>query len=222
MARNAIKSDFWSSKIAAGSHFVNKFKENKSCVLIWNSEKWDLKLFSVIQNGRRQPFCEQNKTKVAYWYEMVRNAIESDFRWSKMAASSQFVKKKVCVLISNGEKCDLKWFSVIQNGRRQPFCCVFIWNGEKCDQNSFSVIQNGGGGASQWPACKLFGDIHSICPWANTPIIVYNWLSGHRKFTKSEIRSSWSWFEHCSKSFIQPPESHIWSLFATIHMTERL
>ena len=30
----------------------------------------------------------------------------------------------------------------------------------------------GGGGASQWPACKPFGDIHSICPWANTPILV--------------------------------------------------
>ena len=53
-----------------------------------------------------------------------------------------------------------------------------IWNGEKCDRNSFSVIQNGvggGGGASQWPArpaCKPFGDIHSICPWANTQILV--------------------------------------------------
>ena len=30
----------------------------------------------------------------------------------------------------------------------------------------------GGGGASQWPACKPFGDIHSICPWANVPILV--------------------------------------------------
>ena len=31
----------------------------------------------------------------------------------------------------------------------------------------------GGGGASQWPGCKPFGDIHSICPWANTPILVF-------------------------------------------------
>ena len=38
MARNAIESDFRSSKMAAGSHFVNK----KSCVLIWNGEKCDL------------------------------------------------------------------------------------------------------------------------------------------------------------------------------------
>ena len=39
----------------------------------------------------------------------------------------------------------------------------------------FSVIQIGGGGRgpSQWPACMPFGDIHSICPWANAPILVY-------------------------------------------------
>ena len=28
--------------------------------------------------------------------------------------------QKNCVLIWNGEKCDCKWFSVIQNGRQQP------------------------------------------------------------------------------------------------------
>ena len=206
--------------------------------MIWNGKKCDQKWFSVIQNGRWQPFCEKKKVaywsemvrnaiksdfrsykmaagshfvkkiiKVAYWSEMSRNPIESDFRSSKMAAGSHFVKKnKSCVLIWNGEKCDRKWFSVIQNGRRQPFCeqniknwvlirngetcdrsngrrqpfcgkkvSLFLWNGEKCDQNSFSVIQNGGwggGGALQWPGCKPFGDIHSICPWANTSILV--------------------------------------------------
>ena len=36
-----------------------------------------------------------------------------------------------------------------------------------------SSKMGGGGGASQWPACKPFGDIHSICPWANTQILVY-------------------------------------------------
>ena len=66
MARNVIESNFWSSKMAAGSHFVKK--------------------------------------KVAYFSEIVRNAIEIHFRSSKM-----------------------------------------------------------GGGASQWPGCKPFGDIHSIC-----------------------------------------------------------
>ena len=40
---------------------------------------------------------------------------------------------------------------------------------------------------------------------------IYNWLSGHRKFTKIN-------FKHCSKSLIWPLGSHIWSLFALIHM----
>ena len=81
----------------------------KSCVFIWNGEKCDQKRFSVIQNGRQQPFCEKNK--LVYWSEMVRNAIERDFRSSKMAACRHFVKK-VVLLMLNGEKCDWKWFSV--------------------------------------------------------------------------------------------------------------
>ena len=142
--------------------------------------KCDRKWCSVIQNGRRQPFCEfKKKIKIAYWSEMARNVIERDFRSSKMAAAilwkkkvayssemarnaiksdfrsskmatgSHFVKKnKSCVLISNGEKWDQKWFSVIQNGRRQPFSekyqsCVLIWNDVKCDRKWFSVILNG-------------------------------------------------------------------------------
>ena len=40
---------------------------------------------------------------------------------------------------------------------------------------------------------------------------IYNWISGHIKFTKSQ-------FKHCSKSLIWPLGSHIWSLFAQIHM----
>ena len=125
-----------------GPFCEKKSNKNKNCVLIWNGEKCDQKWFSVIQNGRWEPFCE-NKS---YWYEMVRNAIKSDFRSSKKK-----IKKKSCVLIWNGEKCNRKLFSVIQNGHRQPFgdfffkyrSCVLIWNGEKCDRKRFSVIQNG-------------------------------------------------------------------------------
>ena len=88
------------------------------------------------------------KKEVAYWSEMARNVIKIDFRSSKMVAGSHFVtKNKSCVLIWNSEKCDRKWFSVIQNG--------------------------GGGAYNGHAACKPFGDIHSICPWANTPILVY-------------------------------------------------
>ena len=42
-----------------------------------------LEMRSVIQNGRRQPFCE-NKIKVVYFSEMARNVIEIHFRSSKM------------------------------------------------------------------------------------------------------------------------------------------
>ena len=115
MARNAIKSDFRSSKMAAAA-ILWKNQKNKSCVLIWNGDKWDRKWFSVIQNGRHSNFV---KKKVAYWSEMTRNAIESDFRSSKMVTGSHFVNKIQKLSI------DLKWREmrlVIQNGHRQPFC----------------------------------------------------------------------------------------------------
>ena len=44
--------------------------------------------------------------------------------------------KKSDASIWNGQKCDQKLFSDIQNGRS-------IWNGQKCDQKLFSDIQNG-------------------------------------------------------------------------------
>ena len=98
-----------------------KFKK-KSSVWMWNGQKCHRKWISDIQNGRRQPFCQKfpKKTKVAYRSEMARNAIESemailskiskknnvayrcemdrneiesDFRASKMAVGSPFVKQ---------------------------------------------------------------------------------------------------------------------------------
>ena len=91
--------------------------------------------------------------KVPGWSEMARNAIESDFRSSKMAAGGHFekeIKKKTCVLIWNGEKCDRKWFGsskmaagghLVKNFQTNK-SWVFIWNGEKCDRKLFLVIQN--------------------------------------------------------------------------------
>ena len=129
MARNAIESEFRTSKMSDGSHFVKNFKtksfaliwngqkcdrniifehpkwppngshfvknlkNKKSCVSIWNGQKCDRKRISDIQNGRRLPFCKNFQKKVPYWSEMARNAIESEFRTSKMAAGSHFVKK---------------------------------------------------------------------------------------------------------------------------------
>ena len=49
---------------------------------------------------------KKKKTKVPYRDEMARNAIESDFRASKMAAGGHFVKKN-----HKNKNCgiDLKW-----------------------------------------------------------------------------------------------------------------
>ena len=42
--------------------------------------------------------------------------------------------------------------------------------------------------------------------------------NSQEKLSKSLIRSNSSRFEHCSESLIWPIGSHIWSLFAPIHM----
>ena len=233
MARNAIESDFRSSKMAASSHFVKKKSKKKSVeywcemarmrskvifshpkwppaailwnksVLIWNG-KCNWKWFSVIQNGHRQPYYNKNNNNNSFLLPFCENKscvlIWNDRKWfsviingpnrtAKMVVGGHFKKngcilpfcgKKNCVLIWNGEKCDRKWFwsskmqpfwmtcsqflfkksdrkwfSLIQNGRRQPFSeqnlknilsCTLIWNGEKCNRKWFLVIQNGGGG----------------------------------------------------------------------------
>ena len=66
VARNAIKSDFRSSKMAQKG--LPRWRP--AAILKKNSKK-----------------------KVAYWSEMARNAFKSDFRSSKMAAGGHFVKK---------------------------------------------------------------------------------------------------------------------------------
>ena len=58
MARNAIGSEFRTSKMGAGGYFVKMFWK-KSFVLIWNGQKFHRKLVLDIQNGRRQPFCKK-------------------------------------------------------------------------------------------------------------------------------------------------------------------
>ena len=75
MARNAIESDFQSSKMAAGGGGGSILLKKKNCVLIWNGEKCDQKWFSVIQNGHRRPFYEKKlkQIKAAYWFEKTWN-----------------------------------------------------------------------------------------------------------------------------------------------------
>ena len=94
---------------------LNKKIKNKSCVLIWNGENCDRKWFSVIQNGRRRPFCQKFKKKVAHWSEMARNAIKSDFQSSKMAAGGHFVKKIF-------QKCKVAyWSEMARNAIKTDF-----------------------------------------------------------------------------------------------------
>ena len=103
----------WFSDIQNGSW-------KKKSVSNWNGQncgnpKWpiDLEWLEMhrkwildIQNGWPQPFCQKfpNKIKVAFRSEMARNAIESEFRTSKMADVSHFVKnfKKKSVSMWNG------------------------------------------------------------------------------------------------------------------------
>ena len=105
MVRNVIEGGFRSSKMAAGSHFVKQKSKLRIDLIPHDGENCDRNGFLVIQNGRRQPFCEQNPKQInkelsidLKWRDMRSNyvfQILSDFRSSKMAAGSHFVKKKL-------------------------------------------------------------------------------------------------------------------------------
>ena len=100
---------------------------------------------SDFRSSKMQPFW----IPCSHFVKFKKKAIESDFRSSKMAAGSHFLNT---ILKKSKLYIDLKW--------REMLSKVI-----------FGHPKWGGGGASQWPACKPFGDIHSICPWANTPIL---------------------------------------------------
>ena len=75
MARNAIESDFRSSKMATINHFVKKKKLH--IALKW----WEMRL-KVNYGNAKCPAAAilWKKNKVEYLSEMARNTIESDFR----------------------------------------------------------------------------------------------------------------------------------------------
>ena len=106
MARNDIESDFQTSKMATGKKIFCidlKWPELRSKVNFGNP-RWpiDLKwpeMRSKVNFGQPKwpPAAILSKispkNKVAYRSEMARNAIETEFRTSKMADVSHFVKK---------------------------------------------------------------------------------------------------------------------------------
>ena len=82
MARNAIKRDFRTSKMSAGAIRIDlKWPEMQSKVNFGHPNWPTAASMSKLK-------------KVAYRSEMARNAIESEFRTSKMGAGGYFVKKK--------------------------------------------------------------------------------------------------------------------------------
>ena len=112
--------------MAAGSHFVKKNQNKKLHIdLKWPEMRSNVNFGhpkrptsailskfayrsemaeSEIRASKMAIFSKiSKKNKIAYQCEMDRNEIESDFRTSKMAAGSHFVKKKLKLHI------DLKW-----------------------------------------------------------------------------------------------------------------
>ena len=82
MARNAIESEFRTSKMSAGGHLKKKSRIDL---------KWPEMCHFVIFK----------QIKVAYRSEIARNAFKSEFRTFKMGAGGHFVKKEF--------RIDLKW-----------------------------------------------------------------------------------------------------------------
>ena len=61
MARNMIKIDFRSSKMAAGGHFKYLFQKQEKLRFYLKWRVMQSRVISVIQNGRRQPFWKKKK-----------------------------------------------------------------------------------------------------------------------------------------------------------------
>ena len=80
MARNVIQSEFRTSKMADGSHFVNKSHKIKIVVLIWNGKKCDTKWFFDIQYGYRRPFKKKHlQKKLREWFEQCSKRLLANY-----------------------------------------------------------------------------------------------------------------------------------------------
>ena len=110
MARNANESEFRTSKMAGRSEMAR------------NAIESDFRASKMSAAGH----FEKKYQKIRIKSKMARNAIESEFRTSEMADGSHYVKNFNTnfkyISIWNGQKCDRKWISDIQNGHRRPFC----------------------------------------------------------------------------------------------------
>ena len=113
MARNAIEREFRTSKMVDRRQpFCQKFQTK---IKLRIDLKWPEMRSKVKFGHPKWPtsaiLSKISKTKVAYRSEMARNEIERDFRTSKMADGSHFVKnfqKNQKSVFQNGQKCDPK------------------------------------------------------------------------------------------------------------------
>ena len=93
MARNAIKSNFWLSKMAAVGILWNNLKKKESAYWSEMTRNVIKKIYLAIQNGLRRSFCAKKMQKSGI---LIWNGEKYDRKWfrsSKMAAGDHFVNK---------------------------------------------------------------------------------------------------------------------------------
>ena len=116
-----------------------------------------------------------------------------------------------CVLIWNGEKCDQKWFSVIQNGHRKPFCGYKLRIDLKWREMRSKVIF----GHPKWPPAAILwekkSNLRIDLKWREMRSKV---IFGHPKWPpaailwekKSNLRIDLKWREMRSKVIFGHPK----------------
>ena len=168
MARNAIESDFRSSKMGQiglpkwppAAILKKKFQKKKLCIEL----KWREMHSKVI-------FVHPKWPPAAILWKF-KKVIFGHPKWPLAA-----ILWKKSVLIWNGEKCNQKWFSVIQNGRWMPFC------GKKRVANWSEMARNAI--ESDLRSSKMTAGSHFV----NKIKVVY-WSEMARNPIESDFRSS--------------------------------
>ena len=138
MERNAIESDFRSSKMAQiGLPFWKKIKVAYWSEMARNAFESDFRSSKMVA-GSHFVKLKKNRSCVLIWNG--EKVIESNFRSSKMAATSHFVKQNLsCILRMARKRSKVifghpKWPPAAIMWKKS---CVLIWNGEKCIRKCF-------------------------------------------------------------------------------------
>ena len=145
MVRNVIESDFQSSKMAAGSHFVNKNIK----VAYWSEMARNV-IKSDFRSSKMQPFCEKKKLCIDLKWREIRSKVI--FGHPKWPLAAILWNKKLCI--------DLKWremrSKVIFGHPKWPLAAI-LWKNikvEYCSEMARNAIKihfrsskiGGGGG----------------------------------------------------------------------------